>query len=172
MAQSQAFTLLPDPFRLDSSGTMTVATASTQTNRRVKFDYETHSVESAKFPPDSPFYFLDLFPIVPEDQVSCIRDNKLPETVSSPGTGHVTRNGHTYCRRNVLPCPLTEFPLLRARYNNAERPLLLQINDIEPLDHRARSHVRQLARCTLMQHYLHSSRYQHQSSPLMHDETA
>ena len=51
MAQSQAFTLLPDPFRLDSSGTMTVATASTQTNRRVKFDYETHSVESAKFPP-------------------------------------------------------------------------------------------------------------------------
>ena len=96
MAQSQAFTLLPDPFRLDSSGTMTVATASTQTNRRVKFDYETHSVESAKLPPDSPFYFLDLFPIVPEDQVSCIRDNKLPETVSSPGTGHVTRNGHTY----------------------------------------------------------------------------
>ena len=91
MAQSQAFTLLPDPFRLDSSGTMTVATASTQTNCRVKFDYETHSVESAKFPPDSPFYFPDLFPIVPEDQVSCIRDNKLPETVSSPGTGHVTR---------------------------------------------------------------------------------
>ena len=125
MAQSQAFTLLPDPFRLDSSGTMTVATASTQTNRRVKFDYETHSVESAKFPPDSPFYFLDLFPIVPEDQVSCIRDNKLPETVSSPGTGHVTRNDHTYCRRNVLPCPQTEFPLLRARYYNTERPSFL-----------------------------------------------
>jgi hypothetical protein len=71
MAQSQAFTLLSDSSRLDSSGTMTVATASTQTNRRVKFDYETHSVESAKFPPDFP----DLFPIVPEDQVYCKRDN-------------------------------------------------------------------------------------------------